>query len=137
MAPERVQRRLAAILAADIVGYSWLLGADEEGTLAAVKSDIAEAFDLQHTPGVGSLLIKFEGAVQIEDKIRDYASLPEDARLTPEEVEEIRALGDNTGCMKLKGASKRHDGPCERPDEWPMREDLLQLASQYELTQEW
>jgi aryl-alcohol dehydrogenase-like predicted oxidoreductase len=78
-----------------------------------------------------------DNAVLIEDKIRDYASLPEDARLTAEEVEEIRAIGDNTGCMILKGASKRHDGPCERPDEWPMREDLLQLASQYELTQEW
>src|SRR5688572_2557636 len=38
MAEERAQRRLAAILAADIVGYSRLIGADEEGTLAAVKA---------------------------------------------------------------------------------------------------
>ena len=45
MAEERVQKRLAAILAADVVGYSRLMGADEEGTLTAVKSDIAEAFD--------------------------------------------------------------------------------------------
>ena len=35
---ERVQRRLAAILAADVVGYSRLMGEDEEGTLAALKS---------------------------------------------------------------------------------------------------
>ena len=34
MAGERVQRRLTAILAADIAGYSRLMGADEEGTLA-------------------------------------------------------------------------------------------------------
>src|ERR1700721_491041 len=38
MAGERVQRRLAAILAADIAGYSRLIGADEEGTLAQLKA---------------------------------------------------------------------------------------------------
>jgi adenylate cyclase len=31
---ERVERRLAAILAADVAGYSRLMGVDEEGTLA-------------------------------------------------------------------------------------------------------
>ena len=31
-------RRLAAILAADVAGYSRLMGADEEGTLAALKA---------------------------------------------------------------------------------------------------
>ena len=34
MAEARVQRRLAAILAADVAGYSRLMGADEEGTLS-------------------------------------------------------------------------------------------------------
>ena len=34
----RVERRLAAILAADVVGYSRLMGADEEGTLARLKA---------------------------------------------------------------------------------------------------
>lgn len=33
MAEERVQRRLAAVLAADIVGYSALIGVDEAGTV--------------------------------------------------------------------------------------------------------
>ncbi|MES0065694.1 tetratricopeptide repeat protein [Mesorhizobium sp. M0074] len=37
MAEERVQRRLAAILAADVVGYSRLLDLDEQGTLAALR----------------------------------------------------------------------------------------------------
>jgi adenylate cyclase len=32
--PERIERKLAAILAADVAGYSRLMGADEEGTLA-------------------------------------------------------------------------------------------------------
>ena len=38
MASEPVKRRLAAILAADVVGYSRLMGADEEGTLAQLKA---------------------------------------------------------------------------------------------------
>ncbi len=36
MSEERVQRRLAAILAADVVGFSRLMGEDETGTLAAL-----------------------------------------------------------------------------------------------------
>jgi class 3 adenylate cyclase len=38
MASDRVQRRMAAILAADVVGYSRLMGEDEEATLATLKS---------------------------------------------------------------------------------------------------
>src|SRR5688572_11478805 len=38
MAEERAKRRLAAILAADVVGYSRLMGIDETGTLAALKA---------------------------------------------------------------------------------------------------
>ena len=37
MAEERVERRLAAILAGDVAGYSRLMGVDEEGTLRALK----------------------------------------------------------------------------------------------------
>ena len=38
MTEEHVERRLAAVLAADMVGYSRLMGRDEEGTLAALKA---------------------------------------------------------------------------------------------------
>jgi adenylate cyclase len=38
MAEARAERRLAAILATDVVSYSRLMGGDEEGTLAALKS---------------------------------------------------------------------------------------------------
>jgi adenylate cyclase len=38
MAEGRLERRLAAILAADVVGYSRLMGGDEEGTLVALKT---------------------------------------------------------------------------------------------------
>jgi adenylate cyclase len=42
---ERVERRLAAILAADVAGYSRLIGADEEGTLARLKTHRSELID--------------------------------------------------------------------------------------------
>ena len=38
MTGDRVERRLAAVLAADVAGYSRLMGADEEGTLARLKA---------------------------------------------------------------------------------------------------
>jgi class 3 adenylate cyclase len=45
LATERVERKLAAILAADIAGYSRLMGADEEGTLARLKAHRRELID--------------------------------------------------------------------------------------------
>lgn len=76
-----------------------------------------------------------ESARPIEEKIREFGKMP-DVRFTPEEIEQVRAIGDNTGCMKLKGASKRHE-TSERCDEWPMREELLQLAEREGLGTEW
>ncbi|BCU79523.1 aldo/keto reductase [Luteolibacter sp. LG18] len=76
-----------------------------------------------------------EDARSIDEQIREFAALP-DVRFTPEESEQIRAIGDNTGCMTLKGASKRHQ-TSERADEWPMRPELLELAGRYDLGVEW
>src|SRR6476469_2963351 len=45
MPEERINRKLAAILAADVVGYSRLMGADEAGTLAALKRHREAIFD--------------------------------------------------------------------------------------------
>ena len=50
MAEERINRKLAAILAADVVGYSRLMAADEAGTLAALKQHRELVFD----PAVGA-----------------------------------------------------------------------------------
>ena len=44
MTADRVERRLAAILAADVAGYSRLMGADEEGTLARLTAHRRELF---------------------------------------------------------------------------------------------
>ena len=38
LASERVERRITAILAVDVAGYSRLMGADEEGTLARLRA---------------------------------------------------------------------------------------------------
>jgi adenylate cyclase len=45
MVDRRINRKLAAILAADVVGYSRLMGADEAGTLAALKRHRETIFD--------------------------------------------------------------------------------------------
>jgi adenylate cyclase len=45
VAEARVERRLAAVLAADVAGYSRLMGADEEGTLAALMTYRRELID--------------------------------------------------------------------------------------------
>jgi len=71
MSEGRVERRLAAILAADIAGYSRLMGVDEEGTLAALKAirrDLSDPKIAEHrgrivkTTGDG-LLIEFASVV--------------------------------------------------------------------------
>ena len=56
MARERVERRLAAILAADVAGYSRLIGADEEGTLARLKAHRRELIDPKITEHRGRIV---------------------------------------------------------------------------------
>src|SRR5262249_40217692 len=66
-----VERRLAAILAADVVGYSRLMEADEAGTLAALKSRRKAVFDplvAPHHRRIGKLMgdgviVEFPSAV--------------------------------------------------------------------------
>lgn len=74
-------------------------------------------------------------ARSIESKIEEMAQLSI-VKLPPQEIETVRQLGDNTGCMLLKGASQRHT-VSERYDEWPMRSDLLQIARAYKLGTDW
>jgi adenylate cyclase len=50
MAEERLQRRLAAILSADVVGYSRLMGIDEAGTLARLKALRRDLIDPKSPP---------------------------------------------------------------------------------------
>ncbi len=72
---------------------------------------------------VAPTLIQEEGAAgatarAIEDKRAELAALPDDVRLSAEEVSAIREIGQNKGCMALKGASLEHEGP-PLADRWP------------------
>ncbi len=71
----------------------------------------------------------------VEDKRAELGALPPGVRLTDKDVEAIRALGDNTGCMALKGASPDHDGET-RPDRWHLDEHLVQLARRWRIEPE-
>jgi len=54
MPGDRVDRRLAAILAADIAGYRRLMGVDEEGTLRQIKTHCKEPVDSKITEHRGA-----------------------------------------------------------------------------------
>jgi aryl-alcohol dehydrogenase-like predicted oxidoreductase len=71
----------------------------------------------------------------VEDKRAELAALPPEPRLSPVDLDEIRALGDNTGCMALKGASPEHDGE-ERPDRWGLDERLQEVARRWRIDPE-
>jgi class 3 adenylate cyclase len=57
---ERVVRRLAAILAADVVGYSRLMGRDENGTLARLREHRKQRFE-PILARLGGRLVKLMG----------------------------------------------------------------------------
>ena len=77
-------------------------------------------------PGVKSViptLIQESGAntKPIETKVDELASAP-DLKLSAEECEFIATIGDNKGCMELKGANRVHIGE-PQPDRWGLTRD--------------
>jgi TolB-like protein/class 3 adenylate cyclase len=116
---QRVERRLAAILAADVVGYSRLMAADEIGTLARFKLlrfDHLEPAVRRHAGRVvgeagDSLLVEFAAAseavtcaVEIQQKLAELnADLPENRRM------QFR-IGVNLGEVVVDGATIHGDG---------------------------
>jgi aryl-alcohol dehydrogenase-like predicted oxidoreductase len=71
-----------------------------------------------------------ENARPIEDKRTELAALPAEPRLSVEDVETVRRIGDNTGAMALKGASPEHAGE-ERADGWPLDEELDAIGARW------
>jgi class 3 adenylate cyclase/pimeloyl-ACP methyl ester carboxylesterase len=119
MAEARVERRLAAILAADVAGYSRLMGVDEEGTLAALKACRHELVDpkvaehrgrIVKTTGDGAL-VEFASAVDAVRCAMEIqrgmaargAAIPEDRRI------EFR-IGINVGDIISDGGDLYGDG---------------------------
>jgi aryl-alcohol dehydrogenase-like predicted oxidoreductase len=73
-----------------------------------------------------------EGARPIEEKRAELAAMPDQLRLSDDEVVEIRGIGDNAGSMALKGANPEHEG-AERPDRWALTPELAQVAARWEI----
>src|SRR5215472_2379119 len=119
LATERVERRLAAILAADVAGYSRLMGADEEGTLARLKAlrrELADPKIKEHhgrivkTTGDG-LLLEFPSVV---DAVRCAVEVQREmaernADVSPDSRIEFR-MGINIGDIIKDGRDIYGDG---------------------------
>jgi len=119
MAEERIQRRLAAILAADVVGYSRLMETDEAGTMAALKArrrQVLEPLVTKHHGRVfkatgDGVLVEFASAVNAVQCAVDLQSgmakadgdQPEDRRI-------VLRIGVNLGDIMAEGGDLYGDG---------------------------
>lgn len=68
----------------------------------------------------------------IEDKRAELSSLPAQIRLSEAEVAELRAIGDNSGSMMLKGASTEYEGE-PLADRWTLNDELDELATRWRI----
>jgi aryl-alcohol dehydrogenase-like predicted oxidoreductase len=109
----------------------------ERHVLTALQ--LACAWNLAHdgVECVVPTLIQEAGAQAkpIERKRDELAGVPAGPVLSPAEVAEIRAIGDNHGCMALKGATPDHEGD-ERPDRWPVGPELARVAERWDIDPE-
>jgi adenylate cyclase len=114
-----MQRRLTTILAADIAGFSRLVGADEEGTLAAQRAHRAELIDpllaahggrVANTAG-DSLLIEFSSTVEaMRFAVAVQAGMRERNVGVPEERRIAYRMGINVGDVVAEGTDLLGDG---------------------------
>jgi class 3 adenylate cyclase len=109
------RRRLAAILAADVVGYSRLVGADEEGTLARLRALLREVVQ----PAVfahGGRMFKLVGDAVLADfpsavdAVRCAAALQEASRRASRASR--RSAGSGSGWACTWAASWSRAGTC-------------------------
>src|SRR5215471_6796700 len=119
MSEETPQRRLAAILAADVVGYSRMMQADETGTLAGLKSrrtKILQPLVSKHHGRIikvmgDGVLVEFPSAVEA---VSCAVALQEAMAVANEAVEESRRvvlrIGINLGDVMVEGGDLYGDG---------------------------
>jgi class 3 adenylate cyclase len=119
LANERVERRLTAVLAADVAGYSRLMGVDEEGTLAQLKACRRELIDpkisehrgrIVKTTGDG-MLVEFASVV---DALRcavevQRGMVARNSDVRPDRRIEFR-IGINVGDIMIDGGDIFGDG---------------------------
>jgi adenylate cyclase len=119
MAEDRVNRKLAAILAADVVGYSRLMGADEAGTLSALKRHREVVFDpavAAHNGRVVKLIgdgtiVQFGSvidAVNCALAVQRSSALPPDPNSAPSPI--VLRIGINLGDVIIEGDDIYGDG---------------------------
>src|SRR5918996_1949472 len=96
---------------------------------------LACAWNLSHAAVecVTPTLIEEPGSDKpIERKRQELAAVPALSPLSVEEVVEIRAIGDNTGSMLLKGAAPDHEGE-DQPDRWTPAPEQADLARRWRI----
>lgn len=94
---------------------------------------LACLWNLAHEPVecvVPTLIEELAGEKPVEAKRAELAALPAGNPLTAGEIAELRAIGDNTGCMALKGASPDNAGT-ELADSWPLDDELAGVAERW------
>src|SRR3954469_375541 len=114
-----MQRRLAAILAADVVGYSRLMGADEMGTLTALKSHRRELIDLAiadhrgrivKTTGDG-MLVEFASVVDaVSCSVHIQRAMVGRNAEVPQDKQIVFRIGINLGDIIIDGDDIFGDG---------------------------
>jgi TolB-like protein/class 3 adenylate cyclase/thioredoxin-like negative regulator of GroEL len=114
-----VERRLAAILATDVVGYSRLIRADEEGTIAALKTLQADLFDPILTKHNGrivklmgdGMLVEFASVVDaVRTAVETQAAVAKHNVALPENKRIEFRIGVNLGDVVIDGEDIHGDG---------------------------
>jgi adenylate cyclase len=119
MVSDRIQRRLAAILAADVVGYSRLMETDEAGTLAVLKArrkDVLDPLVSKHqgrvfkTTGDG-VMVEFASAVNaVQCAVELQQGMAAANREQPEDHHIVLRIGVNLGDVMVEGGDLYGDG---------------------------
>jgi aryl-alcohol dehydrogenase-like predicted oxidoreductase len=95
---------------------------------------LACQWNLAHPPVrcVAPTLIQEPGerAKPVEQKREELAALPAADLLSEDDIAALRAIGDNTGSMTLKGAAPDHEGE-PRPDRWALTPQLADVAARW------
>jgi adenylate cyclase len=119
MTEERVNRKLAAILAADVVGYSRLMGVDEEGTLAALKQHRQAVFDPAVAAHHGRVVkLIGDGTIaefgSVVDAVHCALAVQRSSGLLPDEAQHqpkiVLRIGINLGDVIIEGDDIYGDG---------------------------
>ena len=119
MVEERLQRRLAAILSADVVGYSRLMGADEAGTLSrlnALRRELIDPTISAHSGRIVKLmgdgaLVEFASAVDAVTCAIEIQRKLSERDVGDSEAEPIRfRIGINVGDIIIEGDDILGDG---------------------------